>query len=57
MLQDELIRENGIFPAYHMNKKYWITVLLDGTIPKKQVENLIDVSFLATGSKKKARKD
>ena len=39
-----------------MNKKYWITVLLDGTIPKKQVENLIDVSFLATGSKKKAYK-
>lgn len=56
MLQDELIHENGIFPAYHMNKKYWITVLLDGTIPEKQVENLIDVSFLATGSKKKAYK-
>ena len=56
MLQDELIHENGIFPAYHMNKKHWITVLLDGTIPKKQVENLIDVSFLATGNKKKVYK-
>ena len=32
MYRDMLIREDGIMPAYHMNKQHWITVLLDGKI-------------------------
>ncbi len=36
---------NGILPAYHMNKQKWITVLLDGTIPLKNVQKLIEMSF------------
>lgn len=35
----------GILPAYHMNKQNWITVLLDGTIPIKNVKKLIQDSF------------
>ena len=31
--RDVIIREEGIMPAYHMNKMHWITVLLDGTVP------------------------
>ena len=30
--RDMMIQENGIMPAYHMNKQHWITVLLDGTV-------------------------
>ncbi len=40
-----LRKEEGILPAYHMNKEHWITVLLDGTVPKKKICNLIDLSY------------
>ena len=48
-----LRQEDGIFPAYHMNKEHWITVLLDGTIQKKKICNLIDVSYDLTKKKYK----
>lgn len=54
--RDLLIQEDGIMPAYHMNKMHWISVLLDGTVPKEKVFNLIDMSFLATASAKKKEK-
>ncbi len=34
----------GCLPAYHMNRKHWLTVLLDGTAPKEQVLDRIDGS-------------
>ena len=54
--RDMIIREDGILPAYHMNKMHWITVLLDGTVLKERVFELIDMSFLATASAKKKEK-
>ena len=55
-LRDMLIRQDGIIPAYHMNKQQWITVFLDGSVNKAQVFDLIDASFLATASAKKKQK-
>ena len=43
-----LRKKKGILPAYHMNKEHWITVLLDGTVPKKDICELIDVSYELT---------
>ena len=40
-LRDMIIKEDGIMPAYHMNKQHWITVLLDGTGPEDRVRSLI----------------
>ena len=37
-----------IIPAYHMNKTHWISVILDGELPKKVVCSLIDKSFYLT---------
>lgn len=54
--RDMLIREDGIMPAYHMNKQHWITVLLDGRVPKDHVLDLLDMSFMATASKQKKDK-
>ena len=54
--RDTLIQQDGILPAYHMNKQNWVTVLLDGTVSEKQVLDLIDASFLATASAKKKQK-
>ena len=32
ILIGNLRNEKGIYPAYHMNKTYWISVALDGTV-------------------------
>ena len=48
--RDMIIQDNGIMPAYHMNKQHWISVLLDGTVAKDRVFDLIHMSFLATAS-------
>ena len=53
IFRDILVQQEGILPAYHMNKEHWITVLLDGTVEEAKVYDLIDVSFAATASKKK----
>ena len=54
--RDMLIQEEGILPAYHMNKQHWLSVLLDGTVPEEKVYDLLEMSYLATASAKKKRK-
>lgn len=38
----------SIVPAYHMNKKHWISLIFNGTIPKELMEALIDNSYELT---------
>jgi predicted DNA-binding protein (MmcQ/YjbR family) len=35
----------AVLPGYHMNKKHWNTVIADGTIPKKQLLQMVDESY------------
>jgi predicted DNA-binding protein (MmcQ/YjbR family) len=35
----------SVIPGYHMNKKHWNTVIVDGSIPAKQVRQMIDDSY------------
>ena len=35
----------AITPGYHMNKKHWNTLLLDGSVPAGLVRELIDHSY------------
>ena len=42
----DLLNQPNIYPAYHMNKKHWITIILDGSIPINEIYMLIDKSFL-----------
>lgn len=35
----------AITPGYHMNKNHWNTVLVDGSISKKELLQLIDISY------------
>lgn len=53
MLIGSLLEKAGFFPAYHMNKEKWITILLDGTVLKEEIFNLIDLSFELTMKKTK----
>jgi predicted DNA-binding protein (MmcQ/YjbR family) len=35
----------AVQPGYHMNKKHWNTVQMDGSLPDKLVKNWIDNSY------------
>lgn len=34
-----------IIPGYHMNKKHWNTVFMDGRLTRRQLQELIDDSY------------
>lgn len=36
---------SAVTPGYHMNKKHWNTVILDGSIPDSEIERMIDQSY------------
>jgi predicted DNA-binding protein (MmcQ/YjbR family) len=38
-------RYEAVSPGYHMNKKHWNTVTLDGTIPSQEIVTMIDHSY------------
>ena len=42
-----------ILPAWHMNKQLWITVRLEGNVPREVVELLMRMSFDLTSKKKR----
>ena len=43
---------DGVYPAYHMNKHHWISVILNDA-PNDIVQFLVNVSFKATKAVKK----
>ena len=40
-----LTQTYGFLPGYHMNKKYWITMLLDGTVSEAKILDFLDMSY------------
>lgn len=40
-----MIDNKSIYPAYHMNKKHWISLLLDYSTPNEKLFSLIDHSY------------
>lgn len=44
MMTGSLLAMKGIFPAYHMNKESWISVLLDGSVDEEQLKALLEMS-------------
>lgn len=54
------LRDNfeAIIPGYHMNKKHWNTVIIDGSLPDSMITELIDKSYMLVYSKlKKSEKE
>jgi predicted DNA-binding protein (MmcQ/YjbR family) len=49
----------AIQPGYHMNKKHWNTVVIDGSIPSKLIKEMIDDSYklIVQALPKKVRDD
>jgi predicted DNA-binding protein (MmcQ/YjbR family) len=47
----------SVLPGYHMNKKHWITVLMDGSISDKEVRAWTEQSYqLVAASLTKSQK-
>ncbi|UZS65105.1 MULTISPECIES: MmcQ/YjbR family DNA-binding protein [Pseudomonas syringae group] len=40
-----LRKKPGIYPAYHINKEHWITLLLNGPLGAEEIHSLIEDSF------------
>lgn len=41
----ELLREDGFYEAYHMNKKSWISIILNDTLNDNKIYELINESY------------
>ena len=44
---------DSILPGYHMNKKHWNTVIVDGKIAVKLLQEMVDESYSLVVKKKK----
>ena len=51
-LVDYYLKKEEIYPAYHMSKKSWVSIILDNTLSNKEIMNLIDISFDLSNRKK-----
>ena len=47
----DLFSQKGIYPAFHMNKRYWISVPFDDTLSDEMVLELIEKSWSLTSKK------
>jgi len=49
---------DSVLPGYHMNKKHWNTIIIDGTVPTSNLFEWIDDSYslVIAGLKKSERK-
>ena len=45
---EDLLKQKGFYPAYHMNKKSWITIMLNDTISDEEIMSLIEKSYSYT---------
>lgn len=54
---EDLLKQDGFYPAYHMNKKSWITIILDNTISDENIMSLIDKSYSYTVVNKNSAKN
>jgi predicted DNA-binding protein (MmcQ/YjbR family) len=45
-----------VLPGYHMNKKHWNTVVINGTLSVKQLKEFIDQSYGLVNKKVKGQR-
>ena len=47
----DLFSQKGIYPAFHMNKRYWLSLALDDSLQDEEVIELIERSWELTMKK------
>lgn len=48
-----LLKKEGIYSGYHMNKKSWITIVLDETLKDEEIINYLVTSYIYSYTNKK----
>ena len=46
-----LIRESGIYPAYHMNKQHWISMDIERYEDAEKFKMLVDMNYQLVGKR------
>ena len=52
-LRDEY--PESVLPGYHMNKKHWNTIIVDGRLSAKQLKEMIDDSYALVAPQKRIK--
>ena len=55
ILIGSLLSQKGFYPAYHMNKEKWVSILLNTPGMEDNVKSLLDMSYGLTAAKKPVR--
>ena len=50
-----LLSTQGFLPAYHMNKNHWISIILDGSVPDKEITPLLELSYDSVAPKRRKK--
>ena len=56
VLIGSLLLRRGFFPAYHMNKDNWVSILLDAPENDEKIKSLLDMSYEMTKNRKKEKR-
>ncbi|SEK55254.1 MmcQ/YjbR family DNA-binding protein [Ruminococcus albus] len=56
LLVDILVQRESFLRAYHMNKRLWVSILIDSEIDDGEIFGLIEQSFQLTDKKPKKKK-
>lgn len=56
LLQGSLLEQQGFFPAYHMSKTHWISILLDSGLEDGALFPLVEMSYESVAPKPKKRR-
>ncbi|HEY6397421.1 MAG TPA: MmcQ/YjbR family DNA-binding protein, partial [Solirubrobacteraceae bacterium] len=35
----------AVLPGYHLNKRHWNTVILDGSLPEEMIRDMVEDSY------------
>lgn len=46
----------AVVPAYHMNKEHWNSIIVNGTVPEKDIKRMIAESYDLCSPRKNERK-
>ncbi len=57
IMAGSLLSQKGFLPAYHMNKNYWVSILLDSSLPDEQIAPLLELSYNSVAPKRKRHKE
>ena len=41
---EKLLNKKGIYTAYHMNKKNWVSIILDDTLKDEEIMKMVELS-------------